>query len=74
MPDTFFEKKIFRCNISGFFILMVRNKKRTLMIYIIHNRIIWIVYNEHDLNEQFRRQFFPSWRKEHREPVTVMRL
>ena len=53
---------------------MVRNKKRTLMIYIIHNRIIWIVYNEHDLNEQFRRQFFPSWRKEHREPVTVMRL
>lgn len=44
------------------------------MTYIIHNRIIWIVHNEHDLNEQFRKQFFSSWRKEHREPVPVIRL
>ena len=44
------------------------------MVYIIHNRIIWIVYNEHDLNEQFRRQFFPSWRKEHRNSATVLKL
>ena len=44
------------------------------MINIIHNRMIWIVYNEHDLNEQFMQMFLPSWRKEHREPVTVIRL
>ena len=44
------------------------------MTYIIQNRIIWIVYDEHNPHEQFRRMFFPSWRKEHREPVTVIRL
>ena len=44
------------------------------MTFIIHNRIVWIVYNEHDLNEQFGRMFLPSWKKEHRKPVTVIRL
>lgn len=53
---------------------MDRNSNKSPMIYIIHNRIIWIVYNEHDLNEQFMQMFLPSWRKEHREPVTVIRL
>lgn len=43
------------------------------MIYIIHN-IVWIVYNEHDIGEPFRRMFFPSWRSEHRKAVTMIRL
>ena len=43
------------------------------MIYIIHNRIVWI-YNEHDIGEPFRRMFFPSWRNEHRKTITMIRL
>ena len=44
------------------------------MIYIIHNRIVWIVYNEHDLDEAYMRMFFPSWRNEHRKTTTLIRL
>ena len=44
------------------------------MIYIINNRIVLIVYNEHAIGETFRRMFFPSWRNEHRKVVTMIRL
>ena len=53
--------------------LMGKTKNQALMIYIIHNRIVWI-YNEHDIGEPFRRMFFPSWRNEHRKTTTVIRL
>lgn len=43
------------------------------MTYIIHNRFVWIIWDKYDFRDEWR-MFFPSWRKEHREPVTVIRL
>lgn len=43
------------------------------MTYIIHNRFVWIIWDKYDFRYEWR-MFFPGWRNEHREPVTVIRL
>jgi hypothetical protein len=44
------------------------------MTYIIQNRIMRILYNERDLDEQLKQMLFPSIRNEHRKPLTMIRL
>ena len=43
------------------------------MTFIIHNRFVWIIYDKNDYRGKWR-MFFPSWRDEHRKPVTMIRL
>ena len=51
-----------------------RTKKRIIMTYIIQNRIVQILYNDRDFNDQLKRMLFPSQRDEHQKPITVIRL
>ncbi|MBQ3734023.1 MAG: hypothetical protein II859_08690 [Bacteroidales bacterium] len=44
------------------------------MIYVIQNRIVWVVYDDRDSGWSFGKWIFPSVRNEHREPVIVIRL
>lgn len=39
------------------------------MTYIIQNRIVRILYNDRDFNEQLKKMLFPSMRQEHRNPT-----
>ncbi len=36
------------------------------MVYIIQNRMIWILYDDRKFREYFIPQYFPSWREEPR--------
>lgn len=44
------------------------------MIYIIHNRLIWIFHNERGPSLYWPEMFFPSIRNEHKWPPMVIRL
>lgn len=44
------------------------------MIYIIHNRKIWIFYENHTFREYLTQMYLPSWREEHLRPITMIRL
>lgn len=44
------------------------------MTYIIQNRIVRILYNDRDFSDQLKEMLFPSIRKEHRQPITLIRL
>lgn len=34
------------------------------MVYIIQNRMIWILYDDRKFREYFIPQYFPSWRED----------
>jgi hypothetical protein len=44
------------------------------MVYIIHNRMIWILYDDRMFREYYIPKYFPSWREEYWRPATVIRL
>lgn len=44
------------------------------MVYIIHNRLIWVLYTRRDITSPWRRLFLPSVRNEHIWPTMVIRL
>ena len=44
------------------------------MVYIIHNRMIWILYDDRMFREYYILKYFPCWREEYWRPATVIRL
>ena len=44
------------------------------MVYIIQNRMIWILYDDRKIREYLIPKFFPSWRGEYWKLITVIRL
>ena len=43
------------------------------MVYIIHKRMVWILYDDRKFREHNIPKYFPSWREEFWKPKTVLR-